>query len=303
MNKRSILSQQKHQNIPLNRVRKIDNLKLLKSLPANTVDFIYIDEPYFTQKDWGDFNDKFASLQHYLKFMKARLRLCKRVMKKTAPICLQADYRAIHYLKVEMDSIFGYQNFINEMIWDRNQKGGFKTKGRFMRTHETILSYSPSRNFTFNMPYEPLPPKEINRYKFDDGDGNGPYRWQSGSFLENKKDFKEGLKSGKYRWPEGNKWPISKLYLNTREGIPQGTVIKGISSCIRSNRHDYATEKPEKLLELLIKSFSNPGEVVLDLFCGSGTACSVAKRLGRNYIGCDINPNAVKIARRRLKKV
>jgi DNA modification methylase len=202
-----------------------------------------------------------------------------------------------------MDSKFGYQNFTNELIWDRNHKGGFKSKGRFIRTHETILVYSQSRDFTFNMQYEPLPPKEINRYKSDDGDGKGPYRWQSGSFLKSKEDFKEGLKSGKYSWPKGNKKPSYKLYLNTHKGIPQGTVIKGISSCIRSNRHDYATEKPEKLLELLIKSFSNPGDVVLDLFCGSGTACAVAKRLGRNYIGCDINPDAIKKAKRRLKKV
>ena len=291
------------QNLPLNRVLLGDNLELLRRLPKNSIDFIYIDGPYFTQLDWGDFKDIFPSLQSYLAFIKERLKSSKRVMKKNAVIALQADYRAIHYLKVEMDNIFGYSNFINELIWDRNGKGGFRSLSRFINTHENILFYSPGKDFTFNMQYEPLPQKEISRYKFDDGNGKGPYRWQTGNFLESKKDFRAGLKSGKYKWSPGNKNPSYKLYLNTHKGIPPGSVIKGISSCIRSKRDSYATEKPEKLLELFIKSFSNPGDTVLDLFCGSGTACVIAKRLGRNYVGCDINPDAIKIARRRLRKV
>lgn len=293
----------KKQNLPLNRVLLGDNLKLLRSLPKKSVDFIYIDGPYFTQMDWGDFKDIFPSIQHYLSFMRERMQLSKRVLKKNGVIAVQADYRAIHYLKVEMDKIFGYHKFINELIWDRNGKGGFRSLGRFISTHENILFYSQDKDFTFNMQYEPLSQKEIKRYKFDDGDGKGPYRWQTGNFLKSKNDFKAGLKSGKYKWPKSNKNPSYKLYLNTHKGIPPGTVIKGISSCIRSKRDPYATEKPEKLLELFIKSFSNPDDTVLDLFCGSGTACAVAKRLSRNYIGCDINPDAIKKARRRLKKV
>jgi site-specific DNA-methyltransferase (adenine-specific) len=297
------LTQEKNENLPLNRIMPGDNLKLLRRLPEKSVDFIYIDGPYFTQKRWVDFNDKWTSFQDYLEFMKARLQLCRRVMKETASICLQADYRAIHYLKVEMDSKFGYHNFINELIWDRNHKDGFKSQDRFIRIHETILAYSQSREFTFNMQYDPRSPKEIESFDLDDGDGKGLYHWEGSSYLKKKKDFKEGLKSGKYRWLKGKKNPDYKFYLNTHEGIPKGTVIKGISSVIRSKKGKYSTRKPEELLELLINSFSNPGDIVLDLFCGSGTACVVAKRLGRNYIGSDINPDALKIARRRLKKV
>ena len=284
----------------LNRIYQCDNIRLLKRLTEKSVDFIYIDGPYFTQMDWGDFKDIFPSLQDYINFMNERFKLSK--LKRSGVIALQADYRAIHYLKVEMDKIFGYHKFINELIWDRNGKGGFRPLGRFINTHENILFYSLGKDFTFNMQYEPLSKKEIKRYEFDDGDGKGPYRWQTGNFLTSKKDFETGLKSGKYKWPTGKKNPSYKLYLNTRKGIPPGTVIKGIPSCIRSARNPYATRKPEKLLELFIKSFTNRGDTVLDLFCGSGTACVVAKRQGRNYIGCDTNPDAVKKARRRLNE-
>jgi site-specific DNA-methyltransferase (adenine-specific) len=153
------------------------------------------------------------------------------------------------------------------------------------------------------MQYDPRSPKEIESFDLDDGDGKGLYHWEGSSYLKNKKDFEEGLKSGKYRWLKGKKNPDYKFYLNTHEGIPKGTVIKGISSVIRSKKGKYSTRKPEELLELLINSFSNPGDIVLDLFCGSGTACVAAKRLARNYIGCDTNPKAIKIARRRLETV
>jgi site-specific DNA-methyltransferase (adenine-specific) len=289
--------------LTLNRVYRCDNLNLLKRIPEKSVDLIYLDGPYFTQKDWGDFRDIFKSLDDYREFMRARLELGKKAMKDGASVCLHADYHAVHYLRVDMDNIFGYNNLINELIWDRNNKGGNRSRNRFIRTHETILVYSRGKEYTFNMQYGPLSQKQRARFKHNDNDGNGPYRWQHGPDLINRKDLDVGIKSGKYIWTPKSKCPCYKLYLWDRKGTPPGSVIKGISSCSKSNRHNYATEKPEKLSELLIESFTNPGDTVLDLFCGSGTACVVAKRLGRNYIGCDINPDAIKIAKKRLKKV
>jgi DNA modification methylase len=236
--------------------------------------------------------------------MRTLLKESKRTMKDDAVIGLQADYRAVHYLKVEMDKIFGSKNFINELIFDRNNKGRYRSRSRFIRCHETILVYAQGKNYTFNMQYKPLTPKKIAQFKHDDGDGKGPYKWQYASEYEKRlKDLNAGLKSGKYKWPKSSKCPYYKQYLNTHKGNPPGSVIKGISTCSNKNRHGYVFEKPEKLLELLIKSFTNPGDIVLDLFSGTGTACVAAKRLGRNFIGCDIDPEMIKIANRRLKEV
>jgi site-specific DNA-methyltransferase (adenine-specific) len=270
-------------------------------MPPEVADFIYVDGPYYTQKDWGDFADIFESLEDYLGFMEIRLEFCKRVLKKTGTICVQADYRAVHYLKVMLDKIYGYRNLINELIWDRNNKGGYRSKIRFNRTHETILVYSKGKAYTFNMQYEPLTAKRKSEFRCDDNDGMGPYKWQYATHYKNLRDLEEGLRSGKYKWPADKKCPYYKLFLNTHKGIPPGTVIKGISSCRNSKRKKYATSKPEKLLTLLIKSLTNRGDIVLEPFCGSAPACIVAKRLGRNFFGCDINPAAVKEAKKWLK--
>jgi len=301
MTKSSILTRQKHKNFPLNRVILGDNLALLKRMPSESVDFIYVDGPYFTQKNWGDFKDIFKSLRHYIDFMTSRLELCQKIMKKTGTICLQADYHAVHYLKVEMDRIFGYDKFINELIWDRNNKGGYRSRNRFIRTHETILVYSKGKKYTFKMQYELLTPKKMAPFRHDDNDGKGRYKWVYASNYRSIKDLEEGLKNGKYQWPKNSKCPYYKLYLNNHKGTPLGTVIKGISTCSNTKRNNYATGKPEKLLTLLISSFSNRGDLVLEPFCGSGPACVVAKRLGRNFIGCDINPDAVREAREWIK--
>jgi site-specific DNA-methyltransferase (adenine-specific) len=297
------LTKQENQNIPLNRILLIDNINLLKSLPEKSVNFAYVDGPYYTQRNWGNFCDVFKSLDHYREFMKARLNLCKKVMKDNASICLHADYRTVHYLKVDMDNIFGYDNLINELIWDRNNKGGYRSRNRFIRTHETVLVYSNSKNYIFNMQYEPLNSKRMAQFRHDDNDGRGKYKWTYAADYKSIKDLEEGLKSGKYKWPESSRCPYYKKYLNTHKGTPPGTVINGISTAASTNRHGCAYEKPEKLSELLIRSFTNPGDLVLDLFCGTGTACVAAKRLSRNFIGCEIDPEMVKIANRRLKEV
>jgi DNA modification methylase len=290
-------------NMPLNQMLLGDNLKLLALFPKGVFDFLYLDPPYYTQKDWGDFRDQFKSLQAYLDFMHARLRLCKEVMKPNAIICLQADYRAIHHLKCMMDQIFGYKNFTNELIWDRNGKGGYRSRRCFTKVHETILVYATGKRYCFNPIYDPFSKELLARYRHDDGDGKGPYSWQSLKSPDDPRLVRAGIKSGRYRFSQGGKTLYYKCYLNGRSGVPAGSVIKNIPTSGRHVRHGYATEKPEPLLEMLIRAFSNPGDVVLEPFCGSGTACAVAKRLCRKFIGLDMNPNAIKIARRRLKAI
>jgi DNA modification methylase len=290
--------------LPLDQIILGDNLELLSRLPDRCIDLAYLDGPYYTGKDWGDFGDKFETLDSYIDFMRPRLEQGKRVLKVTGSIYLSCDYHANHYLKVEMDRIFGRRNFINELVWDRNNKGGFRSRKRFITTDERILFYSKTEGYTFNMQYRRLSAEEIKRkFPHDDNDGRGPYAWAPMNCYRNVKDLEKGLKEGKYKWPEKSKYPGYKLYAATHKGTPSGTVIKGISTTVPNNKQNYATEKPEALLELPIRSSSNPGDIVLEVFCGSAPACAVAKRLGRRYIGFDINPRAVKIATERLARI
>jgi DNA modification methylase len=290
--------------LPLDKILLGDNLQRLRKWPDGCVDLIYSDGPYNTGRDWGDFMDKWKSMCDFINFMGERLEQCRRVMKDTDSIYVSCDYRASAYLKVKMDRIFGPRNIVNELIWDRNNIEGFRAKRKFIPCHETIFLYSKTRKYTFNMQFRRLSVEEIKRkFRRDDNDGRGPYAWAPMNCYQNRKDLEQGLREGKYKWPEKCKCPCYKLYAANHKGIPRGTVIKGISTSVGKNKQGYATEKPEELLELLIKSSSNPRDIVLELFCGSAPACAGAKRLGRRYIGIDINPQAVLMARKRLRKI
>lgn len=132
-----------------------ENLSFLRSLESDMIDLIYIDPPYFSQRNYGDFDDRWKSMQHYLGFMVERLKEMHRVLKSTGSIYVHLDWHAVHYVKVEMDKIFGYDNFVNEIIWHHDMGGRGKT--RFARKHDTILFYSKSEKYTFNpvlIPYK-----------------------------------------------------------------------------------------------------------------------------------------------------
>jgi len=130
-----------------------ENLSFLRSLESDMIDLIYIDPPYFSQRNYGDFDDRWKSMQHYLDFMVERLKEMHRVLKPTGSIYVHLDWHAVHYVKVEMDKIFGYDNFQNEIIWCYG--GGGASKNRFARKHDTILFYSKSKKHTFNMQFAP----------------------------------------------------------------------------------------------------------------------------------------------------
>jgi DNA modification methylase len=125
-----------------------DNLAIMRGLLSETIDLIYIDPPYFSQRDYGDFDDRWKSMQHYFDFMIERLKEMHRLLKPTGSIYVHLDWHAVHYVKVEMDKIFGYDNFVNEIIWHHDMGGRGKT--RFARKHDTILFYSKSEKYTFN---------------------------------------------------------------------------------------------------------------------------------------------------------
>ena len=144
-----------------------DNLHVMRQLPSESVDLIYIDPPFFSNRNynviWGDQNEERSfsdiwegGLDGYLVWLNARLYEMKRLLKTTGSIYVHCDWHASHYIKVEMDKIFGYENFQRELIWDTQVLSGFKTRARnFIRGHDTILFYTKAPNFTFTKQRQP----------------------------------------------------------------------------------------------------------------------------------------------------
>ena len=247
----------------INQLFCMDNLEFMKQLPDKCIDLIYSDILYNTGKKFKDFDDNLGTPQEAIQWYEPRLIEMKRVLKDTGSIYLQCDYRLVHYLKVEMDNIFGIHNFQNDIVWCYN--GGGISKKRFNRKHDNILFYTKSNKFVFNTQYQ-------------------PYNKNSAKRLLNKHRGKDKSNRINIGTPMIDWWTDIKCIVN-----PENVEYT-----------DYNTQKPEALLERIIKASSNEGDIVADFFCGSGTTCVVAKELHRYYIGCDTNSRAIKLTRERL---
>lgn len=257
----------------LNKIYNMDNLELLKQMESELVDLIYCDILYNTGKKFKDFVDKLGTPQEAIEWYRPRLIEMNRVLKETGSIYLQCDYRLVHYLKVEMDSIFGLNNFRNDIIWCYKSQGF--SKKQWSNKHDNILFYSKSNKWIFNLDDIREEPSEswVKRY--------GKELEKNGFFIDGKGKRYDGFVGSP---------PRDWLDINI---LPQA----------HKERVGYDTQKPKALLERIIKASSNKNDIVADFFCGSGTSLVVAKELGRNYIGCDINPRAVEITKTRLKNI
>jgi len=252
-----------------NRIICGDCLEKLQYLPNESVDFIYLDPPFGSGKDyeiiWGNgaelkaYGDRWeGGINHYIGWMRERLEQCHRVLKSTGSIYLHADKHAVHYLKVMMDEIFDRKNFRNEIIW--SYRTGGASKRHWSRKHDNILFYTKSNKWTFNLIKE----KVYYEKKFFKGDYHHD---EKGMFV--------------YVHPR-DVWEI-KAVLN-----------------VSKERIGYPTQKPEALLEKIIRASSNEGDIVLDPFAGGGTTLAVAKKLKRKFIGIDVSPIACTTAYKRL---
>lgn len=257
----------------LNKVYCMDNLELLRQIEDESIDLIYCDILYNTGKKFKDYDDKLGTPQQAMEWYKPRLIEMRRVLKKTGSIALQCDYRLIHYLKIEMDNIFGLNNFVNDVIWSKGNEQN-NAKHNFAFRYDHILIYKKSTKNKFNMQYVKFDPKNADRYNKEDE--NGKY-----ALVLDKKQNK-----------------YYKCYL--KDKIPLNNVWTDIPSS-KSRRYD--TEKPELLLERILYCFTDEGDVVADFFCGAGTSLVVAKELDRKFIGCDINPRAIEITNERLNNI
>ena len=272
-----------------------DNLEVLKSLASGSIDLIYLDPPFFSNRNyeviWGDegeirsFKDRWAGgVQHYITWLKERVEEMYRLLKPTGSFYLHCDYHADAYIRVFiLDKIFGEDNFRNQIMW--HYSAGHSPRKDFKRKHDTIFRYTKGKNFCSNIPR--MPYLEKDKYRFNRKDKNGKlYR------INHIRD-----KEGKYKrfyWDEGTQCDDIWTYIRESKLNQIGSTSK--------ERIGYPTQKPEALLERIIKASSNEGDIVLDPFMGGGTTIAVADRLKRNWIGIDQSVQAVKVTELRLQK-
>lgn len=256
---------------------RADNLALMESLPPATCDLIYADPPFFTRKvhtsDSGRrrMSDAWpGGLRDYLGFLRPRLEQMRRLLKVSGTLYVHVDWHASHYVRVLLDEVFGYDLFLNEIIWSY-RTGGRSTRW-FARKHDTIFVYA----------------RQKGRHKFHVRRG-GEYRTDGMNRDENGVPYKNTRRGRLHFHPDGpaltDVWEIPFL------------------STVSNERLGYPTQKPERLLERVIEASTDPGDLVADFFCGSGTTLAAAERLGRKWIGCDISEEAVAVAFRRLNHV
>jgi DNA modification methylase len=249
-----------------------------------------------------------GGIHHYIDWMLGRVIEMHRVLKPTGSFYLHCDASASHYLKVMVDGVFAARNFRNEIIWRSTPfSGSSKARARqYPRTHDTLLFYSKTNQRTWNTPTEPYTEEYLRRFKWDDDDGRGPYRK---TLLKtfSEETFERLRTENRLVAPikTGAKWSY-KQYLSESSGTRQvGDIWSDINALnpVAKERLGYPTQKPEALLERVIEGSSNPGDVVLDPFCGCGTTLAVAERLGRRWLGMDISPTAINLVRARLRKL
>jgi len=257
------------------------------------IDLIYIDPPFSSRADYVRrvelrgikgtelTNDEASILQQtmyfdiwnndtYLQFMYERLMLLKELLADTGSLYVHLDWHVGHYVKLVMDEVFGQNNLRNEIIWCYEKPR--PAERQFKRNHDVILYYCKScEDWTFNVQYVPR-----------------------------KGEDKLTQRRPKTR-PEGDIWEPKyegKISSDWWVDIPSFA-----TTMTAKERMHYDTQKPEKILEWSILASSNPNDLVLDCFIGSGTTAAVAQKLGRRWIGCDINKGAIQTTSKRLQKI
>lgn len=267
----------------------------------------------FEEKMYGDIWDK----ERYLNWMYENLMAIKSVMSENASIYVHLDYHIGHYVKILMDEIFGEENFRNEIVWKRSTTHA--DAGFYGNNFDTIFFYTKGQGYIFNTVFQDYDESYLARFTHVDPDGR---KWDSGNLTA------KGLQGGGYEYEykgvrslwrcpketmerldkEGrlhftSKGGIrSKVYLDELSGMPSQalwTDLNAVNSQAEE-RVDYATQKPEALLERIIKASSNEGMLVADFFGGSGVTAAVAHKLNRRFIHGDVNINSLQTARDRL---
>ena len=337
-----------------------DNLDILRGMNSESVDLIYLDPPFNSNRNYSApvgsaaagaaFKDTWTlsdldvawmgliadeepaiyktleaaglthgkGMQSYLCMMAVRLLEMRRVLKDTGSIYLHCDPTASHYLKLLMDAVFGANNYRSEITWKRTTAHSDST--RFGRNTDTLLYYSKGDRRTWHVQYGPYEDEYKARFSRKDPDGRA---WADYDITA------KGLSGGGYEYEykgATSLWRVPletmkrldaegrlhftrtggirrKRYLDEMKGRPVQALWDDIDA-INSQadeRIGYPTQKPLALLDRIVKSSSNEGDMVLDPFCGCATACVAAENLGRKWVGIDLSPKAIELVNMRLK--
>ena len=256
------------------RVHCGDNLSTMTRLPDGCCDLIYIDPPFFTgrkrsiTKGSGSFSDRWPEgLESYLDFMLPRLDHCHRLLAGHGTLYVHLDWRVAHYARVQLDDIFGRENFLNEIIW--HYRTGGISKRWFGRKHDTLLVYA----------------RKLGEHRFN-VIREGAFRTDGLKHDTDGRPYKSTRKG--------------RLYFNSKGPTLTDVWDVPFLSTVSLERTAWPTQKPLALLNRIVHASSLPGDLVADFFCGSGTTLVAAKAIKRRWLGCDISKEAVRITRRRL---
>lgn len=269
-----------------NKILEGDCIDRMKSIDKESIDLIYLDPPFFTEKKHTlknrdrtkefSFDDSWGNDKVYAEFLKERMEVMHTLLKDTGSIFVHCDKSGEHIVRAILDQVFSPSNFQSEIIW--TYKRWSNSKKGLLPSHQNIYFYSKTKKFKFNSIFtsysETTNIDQILQRRTRDGDNKSVYDRDSSGNVKNG-DRKKGV-------PLSDVWDIP--YLNPKA----------------KERVGYPTQKPILLLEQIIKLVTNEGDLVLDPFCGSGTTCVASKLLGRNYIGIDKSLDAVKLSNKRL---
>jgi DNA modification methylase len=318
-----------------------DNLDQLRKMPEASIDLIYIDPPFNSNRNyevfWGEtkekraFEDRHASTQAYIEFMRPRCVEMSRVLKKTGSFYYHCDWHASHYVKVMLDQILGENNFQNEIVWKRSS--AHSDSVRYGANHDTLFFYTGGANeWTWNRLYTTYDDSYVlQNYRYKDPGTSRPFRvsdmtankpggdvsyeWTNpdgkivkpykGRYWAYSKEKMKQKEEAGLLYYRTTGMPMLKHYLDEMPGVPLQTFWDDIKPVISgsSERLGYPTQKPLPLLERIINTSSNENDIVLDAFCGCGTALVAAQNLQRQWIGIDISPTACRVMAKRLRDV
>ena len=339
-----------------------DNLDILRGLNSESVDLIYLDPPFNSNRNYSApvgsvaagaaFKDAWTlddvdeaqhgliaeaepalyeaihaagivhgkSMKSYLIMMGVRLIEMRRVLKPPGSIYLHCDPTAGHYLKLVMDAVFGAGQFRSHIVWRRTNAKGLAFKG-YPNNADFLLYYSNGDDFTWDRPFGPHDPEYVKKFyrytepetgrRYRVGDLTNPNRDRPNLTYEwhghvrvwrwTKKRMQEAHNQGLIHYSSTG-LANQKRYLDEMQGQPVDSIWEDIGpiQAQSKERMGYPTQKPLALLERIVKASSNPGDVVLDPFCGCATACIAAEKLDRRWAGIDLSEKAYQLVRQRL---